>query len=57
MGTYFGCIFLIFHLILLNSTLSGLAIGIGVPFVIHVTNRFRETLLVAPNPVEALKQL
>jgi predicted RND superfamily exporter protein len=38
-----------------TSTLSGLAIGIGVPFVIHVTNRFRETLLIADSPVEAVR--
>ena len=55
MGTYIGMYFLDIPLNPVTSTLSGLAIGIGVPFVIHVTNRFRETLLVAPNPVEAVK--
>ena len=55
MGTYLGMYFLDIPLNPVTSTLSGLAIGIGVPFVIHVTNRFRETLLVAPNPVEAVK--
>ncbi len=54
MGTYLGMYFLDIPLNPVTSTLSGLAIGIGVPFVIHVTNRFRETLLVAPNPVEAV---
>ena len=55
MGTYLGMYFLDIPLNPVTSTLSGLAIGIGVPFVIHVTNRFRETLLVASNPVEAVK--
>ena len=55
MGTYLGMYFLDIPLNPVTSTLSGLAIGIGVPFVIHVTNRFRETLLVAPNPVVAVK--
>ncbi len=55
MGTYLGMYSLDIPLNPVTSTLSGLAIGIGVPFVIHVTNRFRETLLVAPNPVEAVK--
>ena len=55
MGTYLGMYFLDIPLNPVTSTLSGLAIGIGVPFVIHVTNRFRETLLVSPNPVEAVK--
>ena len=55
MGTYLGMYLLDIPLNPVTSTLSGLAIGIGVPFVIHVTNRFRETLLVAPNPVEAVK--
>ena len=55
MGTYLGMYFLDIPLNPVTSTLSGLAIGIGVPFVIHVTNRFRETLLIAPNPVEAVK--
>ena len=55
MGTYLGMYFLDIPLNPVTSTLSGLAIGIGVPFVIHVTNRFRETLLVATNPVEAVK--
>lgn len=55
MGTYLGMYFLEIPLNPVTSTLSGLAIGIGVPFVIHVTNRFRETLLTSPNPVEAVK--
>lgn len=55
MGTYLGMYFLDIPLNPVTSTLSGLAIGIGVPFVIHVTNRFRETLSIAPNPVEAVK--
>ena len=55
MGTYLGMYFLDIPLNPVTSTLSGLAIGIGVPFVIHVTNRFRETLLVTSNPVEAVK--
>ena len=55
MGTYLGMYFLDIPLNPVTSTLSGLAIGIGVPFVIHVTNRFRETLLIASNPVEAVK--
>ena len=55
MGTYLGMYFLDIPLNPVTSTLSGLAIGIGVPFVIHVTNRFRETLLTAPNPVDAVK--
>ena len=55
MGTYLGMYFLGIPLNPVTSTLSGLAIGIGVPFVIHVTNRFRETLLTSSNPVEAVK--
>jgi predicted RND superfamily exporter protein len=55
MGTYLGMYFLEIPLNPVTSTLSGLAIGIGVPFVIHVTNRFRETLLTSSNPVEAVK--
>ncbi len=55
MGTYLGMYFLEIPLNPVTSTLSGLAIGIGVPFVIHVTNRFKETLLTSPNPVEAVK--
>ena len=55
MGTYLGMYLLDIPLNPVTSTLSGLAIGIGVPFVIHVTNRFRETLLVSPDPVEAVK--
>jgi len=55
MGTYLGMYFLNIPLNPVTSTLSGLAIGIGVPFVIHVTNRFRETLLVADSPVEAVR--
>ena len=55
MGTYLGMYFLDIPLNPVTSTLSGLAIGIGVPFVIHVTNRFRETLLVADSPVDAVR--
>ena len=55
MGTYLGMYFLDIPLNPVTSTLSGLAIGIGVPFVIHVTNRFRETLLVAASPVDAVR--
>ena len=55
MGTYLGMYLLDIPLNPVTSTLSGLAIGIGVPFVIHVTNRFRETLLVADSPVEAVR--
>ena len=55
MGTYLGMYFLDIPLNPVTSTLSGLAIGIGVPFVIHVTNRFRETLLIADNPVDAVR--
>ena len=54
-GTYLGMYFLDIPLNPVTSTLSGLAIGIGVPFVIHVTNRFRETLLVADSPVDAVR--
>ena len=53
MGTYLGMYYLDIPLNPVTSTLSGLAIGIGVPFVIHVTNRFREALLENNNPVEA----
>jgi predicted RND superfamily exporter protein len=55
MGTYLGMYFLDIPLNPVTSTLSGLAIGIGVPFVIHVTNRFRETLLITDNPVDAVR--
>ena len=55
MGTYLGMYFLDIPLNPVTSTLSGLAIGIGVPFVIHVTNRFRETLLVEDSPVDAVR--
>ena len=55
MGTYLGMYFLDIPLNPVTSTLSGLAIGIGVPFVIHVTNRFRETLLITDSPVEAVR--
>ena len=53
MGTYLGMYYLDIPLNPVTSTLSGLAIGIGVPFVIHVTNRFREVLIENKNPVEA----
>jgi len=55
MGTYLGMYFLNIPLNPVTSTLSGLAIGIGVPFVIHVTNRFRESLNTSDNPVEAVR--
>jgi len=55
MGTYLGMYFLDIPLNPVTSTLSGLAIGIGVPFVIHVTNRFRESLTTSDNPVEAVR--
>ena len=53
MGTYLGMYYLGIPLNPVTSTLSGLAIGIGVPFVIHVTNRFREALSQGNNPIEA----
>ena len=53
MGTYLGMYYLDIPLNPVTSTLSGLAIGIGVPFVIHVTNRFREALTKNNNPVDA----
>ena len=53
MGTYLGMCYLDIPLNPVTSTLSGLAIGIGVPFVIHVTNRFRESLSQGNNPIEA----
>ena len=53
MGTYLGMYYLDIPLNPVTSTLSGLAIGIGVPFVIHVTNRFREALTQNNNPVDA----
>ena len=53
MGTYLGMYYLDIPLNPVTSTLSGLAIGIGVPFVIHVTNRFRESLSQGNNPIEA----
>jgi len=55
MGTYLGMYLLDIPLNPVTSTLSGLAIGIGVPFVIHVTNRFRETLLITDSPVDAVR--
>ena len=55
MGTYLGMYYLGIPLNPVTSTLSGLAIGIGVPFVIHVTNRFRESLIISENPVEAAR--
>jgi len=55
MGTYLGMYFLDIPLNPVTSTLSGLAIGIGVPFVIHVTNRFREALLSSESPVDAVR--
>ena len=55
MGTYLGMYLLEIPLNPVTSTLSGLAIGIGVPFVIHVTNRFREVLASSDSPIEAAK--
>ncbi len=55
LGTYMGMYLLDIPLNPVTSTLSGLAIGIGVPFVIHVTNRFRETISSGIQPVEAIR--
>ncbi|MDA9756834.1 MMPL family transporter [Acidimicrobiaceae bacterium] len=55
LGTYMGMYLLDIPLNPVTSTLSGLAIGIGVPFVIHVTNRFRETISLGIEPVEAIR--
>ena len=55
LGTYMGMYILDIPLNPVTSTLSGLAIGIGVPFVIHVTNRFRETISSGIEPVEAIR--
>ena len=55
LGTYMGMYLLDIPLNPVTSTLSGLAIGIGVPFVIHVTNRFRETITSGIEPVEAIR--
>ena len=55
LGTYLGMYLLDIPLNPVTSTLSGLAIGIGVPFVIHVTNRFRETIAIGIEPVEAIR--
>ena len=55
LGTYMGMYLLDIPLNPVTSTLSGLAIGIGVPFVIHVTNRFRETISSGTEPVEAIR--
>ena len=55
LGTYMGMYLLDIPLNPVTSTLSGLAIGIGVPFVIHVTNRFRETISSGIEPVEAIR--
>jgi predicted RND superfamily exporter protein len=38
-----------------TSTISGLAIGIGVPFTIHITNRFTEDLVEQPDVDSALR--
>ena len=54
MGTYLGLILLDIQLNPVTATLTGIAIGIGVPFVIHVTNRFREALSNDSNPVSAI---
>ena len=54
MGTYLGMNLLEIPLNPVTATLTGIAIGIGVPFVIHVTNRFREALNKDSNPVSAI---
>ena len=54
MGTYLGMSLLDIPLNPVTATLTGIAIGIGVPFVIHVTNRFREALNNDSNPVTAI---
>ena len=54
MGTYLGMNLLEIPLNPVTATLTGIAIGIGVPFVIHVTNRFREALSKDSNPVSAI---
>tara|TARA_B100000902_G_scaffold184056_2_gene176658 strand:+ start:3351 stop:5945 length:2595 start_codon:yes stop_codon:yes gene_type:complete len=54
MGTYLGMSLLEIPLNPVTATLTGIAIGIGVPFVIHVTNRFREALSKDTNPVSAI---
>ena len=54
MGTYLGMNLLDIPLNPVTATLTGIAIGIGVPFVIHVTNRFREALDNDSNPVTAI---
>jgi len=54
MGTYLGMNLLDIPLNPVTATLTGIAIGIGVPFVIHVTNRFREALDKDSNPVSAI---
>ena len=54
MGTYLGMGLLKIPLNPVTATLTGIAIGIGVPFVIHVTNRFREALTKDSNPVSAI---
>ena len=54
MGTYLGMNLLEIPLNPVTATLTGIAIGIGVPFVIHVTNRFREALNKDSNPDSAI---
>jgi predicted RND superfamily exporter protein len=54
MGTYLGMSLLEIPLNPVTATLTGIAIGIGVPFVIHVTNRFREALDKDSNPLSAI---
>ena len=54
MGTYLGMNLLEIPLNPVTATLTGIAIVIGVPFVIHVTNRFREALNKDSNPVSAI---
>jgi predicted RND superfamily exporter protein len=39
-----------------TATISALAIGIGIPYMIHVTHRYLEERLEQPGPDEAMKQ-
>ena len=55
LGTYLGMYYLGIPLNPVTSTLSALAIGIGVPFVIHVTNRFTEGLSNSSDAVSVAK--
>ena len=56
LGTYLGMYYLDIPLNPVTSTLSALAIGIGVPFVIHVTNRFTEGLSNSSDAVGVAKE-